>query len=172
MLVVGGYYYPDFVTESEVIDLINPMNVCQPWADHPTGTDYAAGAFINNALHICGGTTPDETYSDDCYLIGPTSAESTTSLRTGSQVSAGVSHLGSLLYTGGDSKYFSKIRNKVDIIHAFLDFVSDGNLLKRTELLSANEASPGPDLPYPVYGHCIVKLTDDSFYLIGGQNDK
>ena len=120
MLVVGGYYNNSYVTKTEVIDLINPMNLCQPWADHPTGTYRAAGAFINNALHICGGYTPDEFYSDDCYLIGPTSAESSTSLRTGSQYSAGVSHLGSLLYTGGDSKYFSKIRNKVDITHVFL----------------------------------------------------
>ena len=171
MLVVGGYNR-GWVTRTEIIDLINPMSVCQPWADHPTGTDWAAGAFINNALHICGGATPFESYSDDCYLIGPTSAEASTSLRVGSRYSAGVSHLGSLLYTGGYSKYFSKIRNKVDITHAFLDFVSDGDLLKRTEILSANEASPGPDLPYPVGYHCIVKLSDDSFYLIGGFNDK
>ena len=96
------------------------MNVCQPWADHPTGTDWAAGAFINNALHICGGTTPDESFSDDCHLIGPTSAESTISLRTGSESSAALTYKGALLYTGGESKYFSKIRNKVDITHVFL----------------------------------------------------
>ena len=167
MLVVGGDY-GGYITKSEVIDLMDPMNVCQPWADHPTGTKRAAGAFTNNALHICGGETPDEDYSDDCYLIGPTSAEASTSLRVGSQRSSGVSHQGSLLFTGGDSKYFSKIRNKVDITHAFLDFVSDGGDLKRTEIVSANEVSPGPDLPYPVELHCIVKLSDDSFYLIGG----
>ena len=100
-------------------------------------------------------------------------AESTTSLRTGSRNSAGVVNLlGSLLYTGGYSKYFSKIRNKVDITHAFLDFVSDDGYLKRTEILSANEVSPGPDLPYPVRSHCIVQLSDDSFYLIGGYTDE
>ena len=119
MLVVGGYNR-GWVTRTEIIDLINPMNVCQPWADHPTGTDWAAGAFINNALHICGGTTPDESFSDDCHLIGPTSAESTISLRTGSESSAALTYKGALLYTGGESKYFSKIRNKVDITHVFL----------------------------------------------------
>ena len=172
LLVVGGFKYPDYATKSEIIDLINPMNVCQPWADHPTGTNYAAGAFINNALHICGGYYPAD-YPDYyyCFLISPTSAESTISLRTGSRNSAAVKHHGAMLYTGGYSKYFSKIRNKVDIIHAFLDFVIDGNYdwyLKRTEKVSKNESSFGPDLPYPVGGHCIVKLSDDSFYLIGG----
>ena len=117
--MVGGFN-PPFDTKTEIIDLINPMNVCKPWADHPTGTYEAAGAFINNALHICGGTTPDESFSDDCNLIGPTSAKSTTSLRKGSESSAALTYKGALLYTGGESKYFSKIRNKVDITHVFL----------------------------------------------------
>ena len=168
--MVGGFN-PPFVTKTEIIDLMDPLNVCHPWADHPTGTNWAAGAFINNALHICGGRTLDEFFSDDCHLIGPTSAESTTSLRLGSKYSAALNHKGALLYTGGYGKYFSKISNKVDIIRAFLDFVIDGNYdwyLKRTEKVSKNESSFGPDLPYPVGGHCIVKLSDDSFYLIGG----
>ena len=107
MLVVGGYNTGNgFVTKTEVIDLVDPMNVCQPWADHPTGTALAAGAFINNALHICGGYTPDKVTSDDCHLIGPTSAESSTSLRTGSTDSGGINYQGSLLFTGGWSKYY------------------------------------------------------------------
>ena len=69
-----------------------------------------------------------------------------------------------------------EIKNKVDITHAFLNFVSDPNVgagrLKRTERVSENEASPGPDLPYPVDNHCIVKLSVDTFYLIGGNTDK
>ena len=115
LLVVGGVDI-SYVTKSEIIDLMNPMNECQPWADHPTGTRYAAGAFINNTLHICGGYRLSTL--DDCYLISPTSAESSTSLRLGSSYSAASSYQGAsgaLIYTGGLSKYFSKIRNIVDI---------------------------------------------------------
>ena len=54
----------------------------------------------------------------------------------------------------------------------FLDFVSGDKKLKRTEIVSEYEASPGPDLPYPVSSHCIVRLSEESIYLIGGLIDE
>ena len=161
------------VTKSEVIDLINPMNVCQPWADHPTGTYWAAGAFIDTSLHICGGKAPDEDYSINCFFITPTSVEGSALLTMGSRISAATQLNGSLWYTGGYSRYFSRI-NKTVVISQFSlivadydEVVSDGGRLQRTEIISKDNLV-GPDLPYPVDGHCIVKLTEESFYLLGG----
>ena len=48
--------------------------------------------------------------------------------------------------------------------------ISGSQFLDRVEILTANEVSPGPDLYFPVEDHCIVKLTDETFYLIGGYN--
>ena len=104
LLVVSGYF-DYYVTTSEVIDLMDPMNVCEPWADHPTGTFAAAGALVDNSLFICGGNTPSAFYSNDCHLISPTNAEATISLNVGSKRSAAVEHHGSMYYMGGFSKY-------------------------------------------------------------------
>ena len=54
------------------------------------------------------------------------------------------------------------------IVADYDEVVSDGGRLERTEIISKTEAFPGPDLPYPVDGHCIVKLSEESFYLLGG----
>ena len=112
MLVVGGLNRDGLVTKSEVIDLMNPMNVCQPWADHPTGTYWAAGAFIDTSLHICGGKTPDEDYSTNCFFITPTSVEGSALLTMGSRISVATQFNNSLWYTGGYSRYFSRILTK------------------------------------------------------------
>ena len=103
LLVVSGETndFTDYVTKSEVIDLKDPKNICHSWADHPTGTRDAAGTFINTSLHICGGNNPNSWYSRDCYLIGPSTAESTAKLTTGSERSAAFEFQGNIWYTGG-----------------------------------------------------------------------
>ena len=58
-------------------------------------------------------------------------------------------------------------RNKV-WIYIFFWFVSDGDYLKRTELISVDQVSPGPDLPHPVSRHCTIKISKDEMLLIGG----
>ena len=42
-----------------------------------------------------------------------------------------------------------------------------------TELLSINEgAIKGPDLPFEIWGHCMIKYDENSIYIIGGQQNK
>ena len=105
LLVVSGKDSGNnFVTKSEVIDLSNPSKACQPWADHPTGTYLAAGAFFNFQVILCGGVTPDEDYSNDCHLITPTSTEAIVSLNVGSYKHAATEFHGKVLMSGGFGK--------------------------------------------------------------------
>ena len=38
----------------------------------------------------------------------------------------------------------------------------------RTEILSETQVFPGPDLPYPVRGHCILKVSEETILITGG----
>ena len=96
------------MTKSEVIALTNSSKECQPWADHPTGTYGAAGAFVDSQVIICGGTIPGEAYSNDCQLITPTSSETIVSLNIGSSYSAATEFNGKVLFSGGG--YSKKLR--------------------------------------------------------------
>ena len=105
LLVVAGVGSDlNYVTKSEVIDLANPSKTCQPWADHPTGTSLAAGAFVDSQVILCGGVTPDEDYSNDCHLITPTSTEAIVSLNVGSYQHAATEFHGKVLMSGGFGK--------------------------------------------------------------------
>ena len=105
LLVVAGVGSDlNYVTKSEVIDLANPSKTCQPWADHPTGTSLAAGAFVDSQVILCGGVTPDEDYSNDCHLITPTSTEAIVSLNVGSYNHAATEFHGKVLMSGGFGK--------------------------------------------------------------------
>ena len=140
----------NYVTKSEVIDLVNPTKSCQSWADHPTGTWFAAGALVDSQVILCGGDAPDDQLSNDCHLITPASSEAIVSLIVGSRNSAATVINGKVLVAGG-------LAGGVGI-----------NGIKRTTLISTDQASPGPDLPYPVYHHCIIKINNEDILLTGG----
>ena len=46
--------------------------------------------------------------------------------------------------------------------------VGDSEYLDSTEYISTTSVTPGPDLPYPVKGHCMIKIHDDLMMLTGG----
>ena len=148
LLVVSGRDSGNnYVTKSEVIELSNPSKACQPWADHPTGTYRAAGAFVDNQVILCGGETPENAYSTDCHRISPNTTEAIVNLNAGSSSSAAIEFQEKLLLSGG--------------------FGDDGDL-NRTEFIDLTQTYPGPDLPYPVKSHCLIKTGNDDFMLTGG----
>ena len=56
---------------SEVIDLYDTGVTCQPWPDHPVGTNQAVGGLINDQLFIiCGGQTPNG-ITNLCHTMTP-----------------------------------------------------------------------------------------------------
>ena len=148
LVVSGADSGNNYVTKSEVLDLSNPSKACQPWEDHPTGTKYAAGALVDNQVILCGGLTPDNAYSTDCHRISPNTTEAIVSLNIGSQCSASIEFQEKLLLSGGDG---------------------DDGSLNRIEFINLTHAYPGPDLPYPVSSHCLIKTGNDDFMLTGGR---
>ena len=151
MLAVSGKDATNnYVTKSEVIDLVNSSKSCQPWADHPTGTYIAAGAFVDSQVILCGGDNPNFSNSKDCHLITPNSSELIVSLNVGSKYSSAAEINGKVLVTGG---------------------WSNGGI-KRTELISLNQVISGPDLPYPIYHHCIIKINNEDILSTGGSGSQ
>ena len=150
LLVVSGVDSGNnYVTQSEVIDLANSSKVCQPWADHPKGTKLAAGALVDNQVMLCGGMTPEDDYSTNCHLISPNTTEAVVSLNIGSSYSAAIEFQEKLLLSGG---------------------FGDDESINRTEFISLTQTYSGPDLPYSVEGHCLIKTGNDDFMLTGGFN--
>ena len=150
LLVVSGRDSGgNYVTKSEVIDLANSSKACQPWEDHPNGTYYAAGALVDNQVILCGGITPENDYSTDCHLISPNTTEAVVSLNIGSSSSAAIEFQEKLLLSGG---------------------YGNEEYLNRTEFINLTQTYPGPDLPYSVEGHCLIKTGNDDFMLTGGLN--
>ena len=150
LLVVSGKDSGNnYVTQSEVIDLANSSKVCQPWADHPKGTKLAAGALVDNQVMLCGGMTPEDDYSTNCHLISPNTTEAVVSLNIGSSYSAAIEFQEKLLLSGG---------------------YGNEEYLNRTEFINLTQTYPGPDLPFPVEGHCLIKTGNDDFMLTGGFN--
>ena len=100
---MSGYGSEGFAP-SEVIDLHDPNVTCQPWPDHPVGTQGAVGGLINDQLIICGGQTP-KGVTDRCYLMNQSSTfDNPFNLAFASMSSAGVVlNQDTLLITGGKS---------------------------------------------------------------------
>ena len=111
LVVSGKDSGNNFVTESEVIDLSNPSKSCQPWVNHPTGTSYAAGAFLDSQVILCGGETPDKDHSTDCHAITPTNTVAIVSLIVGSSSSAAIEFQEKLLLSGG---FGGKIHQRIE----------------------------------------------------------
>ena len=108
IIVATGYnrknndYYD--VKETEIIDLVNPSNECQPWANHPVGTSAASGGILDNSLLICGGYTWSLVYSytDKCFVIDQSNSnEGTQKLPTKSGSSGSTVINQTLFMTGG-----------------------------------------------------------------------
>ena len=102
MLVVSGLPYA--TKPSEVIDLANPSNTCEPWADDIVGTWDAAGAFVDPQVILCGGANYDEDYSNACYLFTPTSTEALASLNVGFRGAEATELHGKVFLSGGYGK--------------------------------------------------------------------
>ena len=49
ILVTTGYKNGEYITSSEVIDLLNPNVTCQDWPDYPIGVSYAVGEFLEES---------------------------------------------------------------------------------------------------------------------------
>ena len=166
-----------------MIDLKNPSKSCQPWADLPTGTYWGAGAVVDSQVIYCNGRTNDVGTSSDCYRITPLSTEAlTVSLNKASRGSSAIESQGKMLLTGGFSSTLGRTK-RVEGSHSltkpscvksryhpifFSFFVVLAKYFKRSELVSLNQVSPGPELPLSLGTPCLIKIGSGDFLLTGG----
>ena len=136
---------------SEVIDLYNPDVTCKSWPDHPLGTFGAVGGLIDDQLIICGGFAY-YAITRKCYAMTPISTYNASKLDNATYQSAGVVlNQDTLLVSGGYDSY----------LHIF----------DRIEYISEVENGHDPDsLPVGLYGHCLIRITNETLLLTGGKN--
>ena len=97
--LINGYY----VTQSEVLDLLDPTVSCDPWIDYPLGVFGAVGTLLQSEelLITCGGSSSYADAITNCYLLEPTKVTEIGGLHTGSFSSAAGLFSNSLFIAGG-----------------------------------------------------------------------
>ncbi len=152
----------------DIVHLDNPEIDCSLPEDFPLiPYRYAASGGIlgGNQIVMCGGNDKDWKARNECFsLYNPEIMLDMTGSRRYSSASILVRPEGScqqepvLWITGGAN---------LDGNHQ--------NFLHTTSLVSINQSIPGPDLPLPLMGHCLVKKTnlesDNEIVLIGGNHN-
>jgi hypothetical protein len=149
LLVTTGYLKGFSDTyKSEVIDLEDSGNICQDLEDYPIQVFGAIGGLLNQVDPlVCGGWYP---YTKSCYIVNQPnqSSEMLEERRDSASLTLNSTHL---WITGG----------------------SNGNgRLQTSEFVSIGQpAVKGPDLPYAVYRHCLVRVNSSTALLCGGYSN-
>ena len=112
---------------------------------------YAAiGNFLDDKFVVCGGFGKDDVRKNRCEVIDVTGkAQSFDMLANGRVYASSIKLDQSTLWiTGG--------------------FDSNTNHLKSTENVAVSGSTSGVNLPFTVWGHCMVQFQPDAILLIGG----
>ncbi len=162
LLVITGSKHAAFSVKTEVIDLSNPDNICEPLVDFPFGTSGGTGVLYQEKYPlICGGyvwPSNSRPVTNECQLLGQEQGKS-FHLQTGREWASSLLIDQTVMWvTGG-------LNHK--------DGEQFGTKLASTEYISLTETetTPGPDLPIHVWGHCIMP-TEEGALLIGGVSDE
>ena len=132
---------------SEVIDLRNPDNVCASFADAGP-RQFPYGALLQKSLPVvCGGYS-----NQDCVVIGRDTSTPLVDLTFPRPESASVLIDDSTLWITG-AEWGEGLGNS-----EFVTIESDGSA----------QSILGPDLPMQVFGHCMAKIDDNTYFLSGG----
>ena len=121
-MVTTGYYNGEYITSSEVIDLLNPNVTCQDWPDYPISVKLAVGVFLDESVLACGGLSNDGV-TDRCFKLDQSKVSEIPGLKVGSYDSAGgiINH--KMIITGGYGKHIfeykvkkSKLKSKHSVL--------------------------------------------------------
>jgi hypothetical protein len=132
--------------KSEVIDLQDPSNICQTLEDYPIAVHAAVGGFLNQGDPlVCGGWPA----TNVCHVVNQPGQSS------------------EML----EERYYSASLT-LNSSHLWITGGLNGNVrLQTSEFVSIGQAAvKGPDLPYAVYGHCLVGVNSSTALLCGGYN--
>jgi len=140
---------------SEVIDMVNPNITCNNLESAPNGRWASVGGLVNRRPLICGGFNGTHSFKD-CFSVQGNginhqniSMTQTRSFAT-SVVLTDQEFNDYLWVVGG---YETKDVNTTE-------FVYDNK-----------KAVAGPTLPFIVAHHCMVQVSDNAIYIIGGKVD-
>ena len=136
----------NYVTKSEVLDLLDPKVRCDPWVDYPMGVFGAVGTLIQNKMIICGGSSSEIDAITNCYVLEPYRVTEINGLQIGSFSSGYSSFNDSLFVAGG-------YRN---------------SRLTRTEYITEMDRKNGPEIPIEAEGQCIIQINENEILLTGG----
>ena len=111
------------------------------------------GLISKNTIMICGGYhTPD--FLTNCYTLTDENGyfEQSASLHVPRLKSASVVTKNGLWITGG-----------------FHGWNENNTFLSSTEFVTPTQALMGPEMPYAITGHCIIKIDESTVILTGGR---
>ena len=147
-MIIAGY--EEFGSSTEIVDLtIEGGNKCNDWPIGPIAyqllwdASYFLGGLIGNNPIICN------TYTTECHIVskeGVTVAKN-MSMRRVSPASIVLSD-SKMWISGG---YFYDYS---------LDSDWDQVILVSSEFITKDGSLPGPDIPFPMFGHVIVTIND------------
>ena len=121
-MVTTGYKNGEYITSSEVIDLLNPNVTCQDWPDYPIGVARSVGVFLDEFVLACGGLSNDGV-TDRCFKLDQSKVSEIPGLKVGSRQSASgiINH--KMIITGGWGKHIfeykvkkSKLKSKHSVL--------------------------------------------------------
>ena len=151
---------------SEVIDLTNPDVKCDPLQDF--SRMFATGGLLpKDKPVICGGISNEdhEKVLQNCIIIDDDPTTSTSNLVMSTErafASSVVLSNGKLWITGGGNADNDRGLNTTEYIFSDMDDPNSG----RSSILP----DFGPELPYPMAGHCLALLNDlNDVLIIGGK---
>ena len=132
----------------EIIDLANSTLFCDPWVDYPLDVYYATGQVVGNDVVVCGGKLHNSRgVVNDCYKLGPKSAEPWPNLSLArGESSTGVLN-NSLMVVAGRST---------------------GSFVKNVDFISENEQKDGPNLPTTAVYGCVITINENEVMHTGG----
>ena len=154
LMITNGWNGEGEVFDTEVIELENSNKICDPLPDYPIGVDGTNGALLDGKTPIvCGGEFRDSSVSERCFKLDPESRnwDEVASMKVAREEAATIAlDSESLWITGG--------------------FNDNDGYLATTEVAKPLVSAPvfGPDLPYGVSNHCLLKLNSSKIMLIGG----
>ena len=156
---------------SEVIDLLDASNICEPLADFQIEASQGVGDLLDNSPLICAAVTSSGDWTNKCFVVGGNNEVAAT-LQTERRYAASVKFDDSTLWATG-----TFLKKVICLTHPFIEITggltdSEGifdETLATTEFVTINgESTYGPELPLGLWGHCIAALDDNSFIVAGG----
>ena len=147
-LIVANGIPKETAIKTEVIDLLNPQNICEPLEDFPKYFTGTVGGSVGNNLIISGGCCD---YSDEIYIYSNSGFTKVGNLLEPRESASSISLDDSILWIIGGSNRYGAL-NSTEFIQV------QGSEVIVTE---------GPILPSHIMYHCTVKINETVSMLIG-----